>query len=272
MGTTEVPAHPTRIVGLDYDVLDAMTALGFEPVGGTEAIPGFDIPEYLRSQLGDMQLVGTIEEPDLEAIAALDPDLIISTKVRHEAIYRRLSQIAPTVFGEDVGSTWKENIPIYGEAVGKGQEAEALLAAYEERATELGEHIAEEFGEEPTISMVRFLHRETRIYLKDNFIGSILDDVGLPRPEAQDVEDFALYPSEEQIELMAGDVIFYTHYGPAEETTLPAITSNPLWQSLDAVERGRAYNVPEDHWIVGIGVQAADLVLDDLEEILLEGR
>ncbi len=116
--------------------------------------------------------------------------------------------------------------------------------------------------------MVRFLPNETRIYTKDNFIGSVLEDVGLPRPEAQDVDEFALYPLPEQIGLMAGDIIFFTHFGPPEET--PQITSDPLWQNLEAVQEGRAYNVPEDHWIVGIGVQAATLVLDDLERLVLD--
>jgi len=272
MGTTEIAGEPQRVVGLDYDVLDTVTALGVEPVGGTEAIAGFGIPEYLRDQAGDMKLVGTIEEPSLEAVAGLQPDLILSSKVRHEQIYDELSGIAPTVFAEDVGPTWKENVLVYGEALGKSEDAEAMLAEYEERAAELGERIEEAFGgEKPTISVVRFLPGETRVYTKDNFIGSILEDVGLPRPKPQDVDEFALYPSEEQIGLMAGDVIFYTHYGPKKETTLPQITSNRLWGNLEAVREGRAYNVPEDHWIVGIGVQAAKLVLDDLERILLEG-
>lgn len=273
MGTTEIVGGPERIVGLDYDVLDTVTALGFEPVAGTEALPGFGIPEYLRGQIGDMELVGTIEEPNLEAIATLKPDLILSSKVRHEQLYDELSALAPTVFAENVGPTWKENVRVYGEAVGKPEEAEAMLAEYEQRAAELGARIAEQFGgERPTISVVRFLPGETRIYMKDNFIGSIIEDVGLPRPEPQDVDEFALYPSEEQVGLMAGDVIFYTHYGPEAETTLPQITSNPLWKNFEAVREGSAYNVPEDHWIVGIGVQAANLVLDDLERVLLEGR
>jgi iron complex transport system substrate-binding protein len=273
MGTAEISGEPERIVGLDYDVLDTLTALGLEPAGGSEAIAGFGIPAYLRDQVGGMKLVGTIEEPSLEAIAALDPDLIISSKVRHEQIYDELSAIAPTVFAENVGATWKQNVPLYGEAVSKRDEAEQLLADYEERAAELGERIADKFGgRKPSISVVRFLPGETRIYQKDNFIGSILEDVGLPRPKPQDVDEFALYPSAEQIGLMAADVVFYTHYGPEAETTLPQVTSNPLWKNLEAVREGRAYNVPEDHWIVGIGVQAANLVLDDLEKLLLEGR
>lgn len=44
MGTAEISGEPERIVGLDYDVLDTLTALGLEPAGGTEAIAGLASP------------------------------------------------------------------------------------------------------------------------------------------------------------------------------------------------------------------------------------
>lgn len=147
-----------------------------------------------------------------------------------------------------------------------------MLTDYEERAAALGEAVAEEFGERPTVSIVRFIPGETRIYLSETFIGTILKDMGLPRPETQRKEDFALYPSEEQIGLMDGDLLFYAAYGPQGETTQPAITRNPLWDTLRAVENGRAYEVSDDRWFLGIGIRAANFVLDDLERIVLKGQ
>lgn len=271
MGETEVPAEPKRVVVLDTGELDSVTALGVVPVGGVTALPELPILQYLQDDAAGMDIVGTIEEPDLEAVAALQPDLILSSKLRHEKIYDELSQIAPTVFTETVGVVWKENFLVHAEALGKRAEAEDMLEAYEERAAALGERITETFGgNKPTVSIVRFLPGETRIYLSESFVGTILEDVGLPRPKAQRKKDFALYPSEEQIGLMEGDLLFYTHYGPEQKTTLAKITANPLWKNLDAVKKGRAYEVPEDHWMLGIGIQAANLVLDDLTSLLVE--
>lgn len=270
MGETEVPAESKRVVVLDTGELDSTTALGVVPVGGVTALPELPVLEYLQDEAADMEIVGTIEEPDLEAVAALQPDLILSSTLRHEKIYDELSQIAPTVFTETVGVVWKDNFLLHAEALGKRAEAEDMLASYEQRAAELGDRITDRFGGgKPTVSVVRFLPGETRIYLSESFIGTILEDLGLPRPQAQRKKDFALYPSEEQIGLMEGDLLFYTHYGPEQKTTLPKITGNPLWKNLHAVEQGRAYGVPEDHWMLGIGIQAANLVLDDLERLLL---
>jgi iron complex transport system substrate-binding protein len=271
LGTVEVPAEPERVVVLAQGELDAAIALGVVPVGGPRLENAAGGPlEYLKDY--DIPVVGTLDEPNLEMVASLQPDLILSNVIYHPKIHDKLMRIAPTVYGgfkETLGFTWKENFLLYGEALGKLEEAEQMLEEWEDRAAALGEEL-EAAGVNPEISMVRFLPGETRVYQKENFIGRILDDVGLPRPKAQDVNEFALYPSVEQIEVMEGDIIFYANYGPPGETTQSEITGNPLWQTLTAVQQGCAFEVSDDVWYAGISIIAANMVLDDMERILLE--
>lgn len=270
-GETTIPTRPERVVVLDTGELDSMVAMGIIPVGAVRAPVDDGLLDYLAPELeGTTELVGTIDEPNLEQIAALQPDLILSSMLRHEEIYDELSQIAPTVFTETVGVVWKENFAVHAEAVGLDEEAAQMLADYEARAAEVADSLEADLGELPEISIVRFLPGETRLYQKANFIGTVLEDTGLPRPESQDVDDFALVISEEQIELADGDVIFVTWYGPAEETSQAAFTENPLWGTLSAVEAGRVYEVPDDTWMLGIGIGAANVVLDELESHLAD--
>jgi iron complex transport system substrate-binding protein len=173
------------------------------------------------------------------------------------------------VFSETVGVVWKENFVLHAQAVGMEEQAAEMLEAYETRAAELGDRLSDELGELPTVSVVRFLPGETRLYQRASFIGTVLDDVGVPRPESQDVDDFALTISEERIGLADGDLVFVTWYGPSEDTTREAFTTNALWENLGAVEEGRVYEVPDDTWMLGIGVGAANIVLRDIEELLL---
>lgn len=70
--------------------------------------------------------MGTIEQPNLEKIAALEPDLILSSKLCHEQIYEQLNEIAPTVFSETTGVTWKENFEVHAEALGRTEEADRV--------------------------------------------------------------------------------------------------------------------------------------------------
>lgn len=269
MGETEISGTPERVVVLDTGELDSAMTLGVTPVGAVEAIPGEGFPSYLEGT-EETENVGTIEEPNLEKIAALEPDLILSSKLRHEQIYDQLSQIAPTVFTETTGVTWKENFDLHAKALGRTGEAKKVESEYEERIAEFKNAMGDRLGE-TEVSVVRFLPGETRIYQKDSFIGTVLENAGLPRPPSQDVEEFAiLNVSAELIPRMGGDVIFVTVYGPKDDTTKQSIISDPLWQELEAVREGRVYEVSDDLWMLGIGYTAANGVVDDLTKYLVK--
>ena len=268
MGETEITGTPERVVVLDTGELDSAMTLGVTPVGAVEAISGDALPAYLEGT-GDIELVGTIEEPNLEKIAMLEPDLILSSKLRHEQIYDQLSQIAPTVFTETTGVTWKGNFEVHAEALNRtDDEAAKVKKEYQNNIDEFQQAIGDT---PPEVSVVRFLPGETRIYQKESFIGTILEDAGLPRPKSQDVDEFAiLNASAEFIPEMGGDIIFVTAYGPEEDTTKQNITSDPLWQELEAVQEGLVYEVSDDLWMLGIGYTAANGVMEDLETHLVE--
>ena len=266
-GESQVPENPGRVVVLDTAELDSAMTLGVTPVGAIEAVEGEGYPDYLEGTEG-IETVGTIEEPNLEKIATLEPDLILSSSLRHEQIYEELSEIAPTVFTESTGSPWRENFELHAEALGKQDEAEQVVADYESRLEEFENTVEEP---RPEVSVVRFVPGDTRIYQKDSFIGTVLEDAGLPRPEPQDEDEFALLNvSEEAIPDMDGDVVFTTVYGNADETARQDITSSPLWRELDAVQNDRVYEVSDDTWMLGIGYTAANEVLDDLFEYVPE--
>jgi iron complex transport system substrate-binding protein len=264
MGTTEVSQNPKRVVVLDTGELDAVTSLGVTPVGAVRAPVDSGLLEYLEEDAVGTEMVGTISEPNLEKIASLQPDLILSSKLRHEDLYDELSAIAPTVFAETVGKVWKENFLLDARALGMEDKARGMLDAYEQRARKLGERIGN--PGDISVSLVRFMPDQIRLYAKGSFIGTVLDDVGFARPPVQRADETFVEVSAEQLAKADGDVIFTSSYGPAAETDQPAVTAGPLWQTLDAVQAGKVQAVPDDHWMLGIGIGAAELVLDDLEK------
>lgn len=269
MGETELSGTPERVVVLDTGELDSAMTLGVKPVGAVEAVQGLGYPSYLEGT-GSIEKVGTIQEPNLEKISSLDPDLILSSKLRHEQIYGQLSEIAPTVFTEETGVTWKENFEVHAKALNKVEEGEIVEKEYQKRTDEFQQAVGDA---PPKVSVVRFLPGDTRIYQKESFIGTVLEDAVLPRPASQDVDDFAIMnASKEIIPKMGGDVIFVTIYGPEDETTKQSIVSDPLWQKLDAVQQNRVYEVSDDLWMLGIGYTAANGVVDDLTQYLVKGQ
>ncbi len=260
MGSTEITGKPKRVVVLDTGELDSVLALGVTPVGAVRADATSGLQSYLADRARNVQLVGTINDPNLEAIAALRPDLILSNKVRHEALYDKFSGIAPTVFAEKVGVVWKENFLLAGDALGKREEAERILAQYQQKAKQVGQ----QFGDPGAlaVSMLRFTPTNIRLYGQGSFIGTILRDAGFARPQSQQVDKTFVEISQEQFSQADGDVLFYSTLGEAQQDKF---TASPLWQRLGAVSGGRAHEVPDDLWYLGIGPIAADLVLDDMK-------
>ncbi|SAL44756.1 periplasmic binding protein [Caballeronia peredens] len=100
-----MPARPQRIVVLEFMFAEDVAALDMTPVGVVD-------PEYYDGWIGydsarfkGVPVVGTRQEPSLEAIASTKPDLIIGVGYRHAPIFAALDRIAPTVlfqFSPDV--------------------------------------------------------------------------------------------------------------------------------------------------------------------------
>lgn len=268
-GSTTVVGAPERVVVLDSGELDAVTSLGVVPVGSVEteglleelaAVHGFDA--------STVQSVGAISEPNLEAVAALDPDLILTNAVRDADRYEQLSAIAPTVMAESLGATWKENFRLDAQALGVPERAEEVIAAYEQRADAAGDA----WGDPSTteINVLRFVGGgEIRAYARGSFVGSVLNDVGFVWPAATDTDENRVELSAETIGQADADVLFWSpgFAGGAGATEVETVFSGELWRSLAAVQAGAAHEIDDDRWFLGLGPTGADLVLDDLAEL-----
>ncbi|WP_433503284.1 ABC transporter substrate-binding protein [Pseudonocardia halophobica] len=262
-GITRLEARPTRVVVLDTGELDDVLALGVTPVG--LASPDGKVPPYLEPKVGGATRLGTLDPLNLEAVAALKPDLILGSQLRVDQLYDRLTAIAPTVLSIRPGFPWKENLRLAAAALGEEQKAVDLLNAYQGRADEVRAALA---GDPPTISLVRFMPGRLRLYGNLSFIGVILHDVGLPRPPVQDIDELATEISEERIDQAAGDRIFYSSYGDPQTTGKDAVVNGDLWSRIPAVQGGRAQEVDDSVWFLGLGPTGANLVLDDLMRLL----
>src|SRR5688572_14716631 len=77
MGSTTIIGTPERVVILTNEGTEALLALGVTPVGAVKSFTGDPWYDHIADQLKDTQVVGVESEVNVEAIAALKPDLII---------------------------------------------------------------------------------------------------------------------------------------------------------------------------------------------------
>jgi iron complex transport system substrate-binding protein len=261
-GTARLEHKPTRVVVLDTGEIDAVVSLGMLPVG--IATPNGEIPSYLEQKVAGVTNIGSLDGLRMEAIAALQPDLILGSQLRVDQLYDQLSQIAPTVLSIRPGFPWKENLLLAGAALGEEAKATELLNEYQRRA----DAVRAAFPSPPTVSLLRFRPAEIRLYGNLSFIGVILHDIGFRRPANQDIQELATEISQERITEADADWLFYSSYGPREGTAEAAVVGGELWNRLGAVQRGTARPVDDEVWFLGLGPTGAFQVLDDLQELL----
>jgi iron complex transport system substrate-binding protein len=270
MGTTKINGTPQRIVVLTNEATDIVLALGIKPIGAVKSWQGDPYYDYIQAEMAGVPVVGDEFQPNLERIVALNPDLIIGSKVRQEQTYSQLSAIAPTVFSETIGVSWKDNLKLYAEALNREENAKKILADWDRRVAEFKTKLGNKQSLE--VSLIRFLPGMARIYYNDSFPGQIIEEVGLQRPDSQDKDKFAAEVGLEDIPELDGDILFYFTYTEGERKTAIAQEwlNHPLWQSLEVVRNDKVYRVNDVFWTTSGGVQAANKVLDDLHEYLLD--
>ncbi|MGE7795490.1 ABC transporter substrate-binding protein [Lysinibacillus fusiformis] len=277
MGTTEVKDTPKRIVVLTNEGTEALLALGIKPVGAVQSWTGDPWYDHIKDQMEGVEVVGIEHEINLEKIASLKPDLIIGNKLRQEKDYAKLSKIAPTVFSETLRGDWKENFELYAKAVNQESKGKEVLTAYDDKLQALKEKLGDQTNQE--VSFVRFMADKSRIYYTDSFSGIIFDALGFKRVPAQaelfkdnaKLGNLAVEVGKEVIPQMDGDVIFYFTYMPTGDDSALATeqewTQDPLWKNLSAVQKGNAHKVDDVIWNTAGGILAADIMLDQVEEI-----
>lgn len=130
---------PEKIVVFDYGFLDTLDTLGVEGIVG---IPkDSSLPSNLEKyQSDEYASVGTLKEPLLEDIAALEPDIIFISG-RQSAYYEELKEIAPVLFiGTSQDAYWDtflESVNIAATMFGKEKEAEEYLAKFDSALEEI---------------------------------------------------------------------------------------------------------------------------------------
>ncbi|MDJ0724041.1 MAG: iron-siderophore ABC transporter substrate-binding protein [Prochloraceae cyanobacterium] len=271
MGTTKIIGKPQRIVVLTNEATDLVLALGIKPVGAVKSWSGDPYFDYIASDMAGVMVIGDEFQPNLEKIVILKPDLIIGSKIRQQQIYRRLAAIAPTVFSETIGVTWKDNLKLYAEALDRQQEAEKITNNWHQRVANFKAKL--ENRKVPEISLVRFAPGMTRVYYKKSFPGQIIEEVGLKRPETQNKNKFAEELGLESIPDLDADIMFYFTYdsgnNKGKKVELKWL-QHPLWKTLKVIQNERAYQVNDVYWTTSGGVQSANKVLDDLYLYILE--
>lgn len=281
----DVPVDPQRVVTLSEPTLDGALALGITPVGTVAGRGQSGAPAYLGDAAADVPVLGTIANPDYEAIAKVDPDLILvdGTSINNAEVMSVLREIAPTYFAGYAGGSWRATFGQVALALNEVDAGTAVEDEYDAHVREVAASL-DDYADD-TFSVVRWQGGSASLILKELPAGMALEDLGLARPEGQDRRGrgHSEPVSLENLAQIDADHMFFGTLGGASEGNRNAGGSSdvegaeaalvearkvPGFSSLDAVRNDQVYVVDGSLWTSTGGPLLMRGLVDSVKENL----
>lgn len=283
-----VPTNPKRVVTLSEPTTDAILALGLKPIGVVAGRGQKTVPSYLSEKAKNIPIMGSIGQPNFEAIGAQKPDLILvdGTGLKNNAkALATLRAIAPTVYTGDAGGDWRSNFTNIANALNQEQKGKQVLAAYDKRVKEMASALAPKYSGK-TFSIIRWQGTAAALILKELPAGVALNDLGLKRPASQDRKGHGHSEpvSLENISQIDADYMFFGFLagssvsnpkaGGSADTSaatkaLQQAAQVPGFAELGAYKAGHVYPVDGSVWTSTGSAILMNSILDDVKRHLL---
>ena len=279
-GDIEIPADPQRVVALSYAAQPAVE-LGGNVVGvHTQDNWAENVhPDDVDTMTG-LEEVGNTAEANFEAIASLDPDLIVigwPSDGWENVPLDHLEELAPTVaIGLGDPDSWKEVEVEVADAIGVSDTYEQLEGEYDARVAE----IADEYSE--VLAETDFAFARSSEGTPGAGAGQVLQEFGpawntsiatevglhfIGEQNEASHQAWAAYYSVEEVDLLSDADAILTEANPEGEVPGPTadLIDEDVFNSLPAAQDDQVYPLP---WSDAGTHKSALLTLDSLEEVL----
>lgn len=278
--TIELDKPAERIAVLEWQQIEDALTLCVTPIAVAD-VSGYNTWVKAEELPKDVIDVGTRQEPNLDALFAAEPDLVIvEAYTRDDAIIAQLEEYGVPVLatlGADAADPIAQMLSTFdliAQATGREERAAEVTEEFE---THLADAKAEVADLSPEIDSFVFFdgwldgsNVSLRPFGQGSLVGEIGEGLGLTNAWTGEV-DAAYGLGQTDIEGMTavGDAsLFYT--GTKEEdgsSFMDAVEGNPVWESLPAVQDDRVHAFPAGLWTFG-GPRSTEQIIDAFLEVL----
>ncbi|MCA8100876.1 ABC transporter substrate-binding protein [Burkholderia contaminans] len=270
-----MPVRPQRVVALDFMFAESVIALDIVPVGmaDTAFYPGW--LGYQSDRLANVTDIGSRQEPGLEAIAAVKPDLIIGVGFRHAPIFDALDRIAPTILFQFSPNVSDGGVPVtqldwmrqifrtIGAVTGRDARAQAVDAQLDAGIARNAARLAAAGRKGERVALLQDLGLPDRYwaYTGNSTSAGLARALGLdPWPKKPTREGTLYVTSADLLRQRDLTVMFVTASGM--EVPLSAKLDSPVWRFVPAMKEHRIALIERNIW--GFGGPMSALKLADV--------
>ena len=275
--TVELDAPAERVVVLEWQQIEDVLTLGVDPVGAAD-VKGYNTWDTAVELAPSTTDVGSRGEPNMDAIFSTNPDLVIVEAERGDPVIKQLEKYDVPVLvtqGADTADpiqNMKDTFTLIGQALGKDEEAEEVLADFDADLAEAGQALAEA-GLEST----GFVYADAwldgsnisvRPFGQGSLVGELGEAIGLTNVWKGEVDAaYGLGSTDVEGLTAIGDAhFFFTSTDALTDAAgyapwMPELEKNRIWKNAEFVKAGRVHPFPAGVWTFG-GPKSSQQVID----------
>jgi iron complex transport system substrate-binding protein len=249
-----------------------LLALGIKPAGSVIGGGVGDFLPHVKDRLQGTVKLGVVTDPDMEAVIALKPDDIFIEEQFGGQDRAKLEKIAPIVSMDLDKGTWRDQLKQLAEVVGRTQEADDFVKAYDEKTIEVRKLISDELGDQAKVMAIRVSAKEIRVMSTSRPMGPIMfDDLQLTPANGvekiADGEPFEVISKEVLPDFDADAIFLIVNDDDNARKVYGELEKNPLWQDLKAVKNHHVYALDGQKWL-DYSALGQSMALDNMEQLL----
>lgn len=243
-----------KVASMSIHITNNLLALGIQPVG---SVIGGDVKDFLphvADQLKGTQKLGVVTDPDMEALLALQPDVIYIDKEYSSKDLTKFEQIAPTIVIDMDQGTWQDQLKEIATHVGLEKKADMFIADYDTKAEQVSTLIHSRLGADAKVMAIRMTPKELRVMSTARPLGPIMfEDLKLQMADGIDKiskdEPYQFISKEVLPDFNADAIFVIISKGNDAQTNFDELEKNPLWLNLKAVKNKHVYVLDGQKWL-----------------------
>ncbi|TDD43845.1 iron-siderophore ABC transporter substrate-binding protein [Kribbella antibiotica] len=268
----DLKAPATKVVGLEWGVVENLISVGVMPVGVAD-VKGYNA-WVTAAKLGPaVKDVGTRGESSVDAIVALNPDLVITTSDESASAIAQIEKAVPVlvVHAADAKNAipqMKTNLELTASAVGKTEQAKQINADFDKAIAEGKQKIADA-GKAGTPFVMADGYKEgstlsVRMYTSGSLLGAVGNELGLKNawPTGGD-KDYGLATTDLEglTKLTDGEFLYIANDSDGGDIFGKDLEKNAIWKNLPFVKSGNVHRLADGIWMFG-GPKSTEQFID----------
>ncbi len=257
--TLDRPA--TKVVALEWGEAEMVMSLGVMPVGLAD-VAGYKTWVTAATPDASVKDVGTRQEPSVDSIAALNPDLVIM-ETDDAALVPQLEKIAPVIVakGSDASRNFdrlREDLNMIATALGKTDEAARLMSDLDATLADGKAKLAAAgFAGKPFAMADGWKDGSKisiRLFGKGSLVSEVVTRLGLVNAWEGEVDaEWGLGTTDVEglTALKDPDTRLFYNASDGADVFAGGLASNAIWKKLPFVEKGQVSKLPDGIWTFG---------------------